>query len=167
MHIPPYHKQAGWQRFFAGAFFGGLIAYGIFLFMHGVMQEDLLEEHMTLQAETSELRRQNEALLRDNQNLDEKSKEDIKIESIEIEILNVEDMKLDRLLSHQLEELAKEEIDQIIGESVETIAKSDDLLISTIENETYFVDDFSYKLEVKKLSIYKTVRIAAEAKFTK
>ena len=167
MHIPPYHKQAGWQRFFAGAFFGGLIAYGIFLFMYGVMQEDLLEEHMSLKAEASELRRQNEALLRDNQNLDEKSKADIKIESIEIEILNVEDMKLDRLLSHQLEELAKEEIDQIIGESVETIAKSDDLLISTIENETYHVDDFSYKLEVKKLSIYKTVRIAAEANFTK
>lgn len=167
MHIPPYHKQAGWQRFFAGAFFGGLIAYGIFLFMHGVMQEDLLEEHMALQAETSELRRQNEALLRDNQDLDEKSKEDIKIESIEIEILNAEDMKLDRLLSHQLEELVKEEIDQIIGESVETLAESDNLLISTIENDTYHVDDFAYKIEVKKLSIYKTVRIAAEAKFAK
>lgn len=167
MHIQPYHKKPGWQRFFAGAFFGGLIAYAVFMYMHGVMQERLLEENLTLQAETGELRRQNEALLRDNKDLGEKTKEGMTIETIEIEILNEKQMRMDRLITHQIEELMKEEIGQIVGESIESVAENDQLLISTIENETYKIDDFSYKLEIEKLVISKTVRITAKAEFAK
>ena len=165
MHISPYHKKPGWQRFFAGAFFGGLLAYMIFLYMHGVMQKDLLEHNMTLQAEVGELRRQNEALLQDNKDLDQKNKQDIKIETIDIKILNEDQMRLDRLLAHQLEELMKEDIDQIVGESIDAVTKNDELLIAAIENQTYRIDDFSYKVKVEKLTISKTVRIAAKAKF--
>jgi len=167
MHVPPHHKQPGWQRFFAGAFFGGLIAYMIFLFMHGTIQADFQEEHLALKAEVSELKRQNEALLEDNQSLDEKSKEELRIESIDIAILNGEEMKFDRLLGHQLTELIKEEVDQIIGAPISTVSGNADLLISTIENKTYEIDDFSYKLEVKRLTIYKTVYIAVQAEFKK
>ncbi|WLV23780.1 hypothetical protein QR721_09005 [Aciduricibacillus chroicocephali] len=167
MHIPPYHKQPGWQRFFAGAFFGGLIAYMIFLFMYGTMQADFQEEHLALKAETAELKRQNTALLEDNQNLDEKSKEEIGIDSIDIAILNSEEMKFDRLLGHQLTELVREEVDQIIGAPIGSVAENADLLVSTIENKTYEIDDFSYKLEVRRLTIYKKVHIAVHAKFKK
>lgn len=167
MHIPPYHKEPGWQRFFAGAFFGGLIAYAILLFMHGTMQVELLEENLTLRAENGELKTQNEALLKDNKNLDEKTKADIKIDSVDIEILNAEDMKFDRLLGHQLTELIKKEIDQVIGSSVATVSGNAELLISTVENETYRVDEFSYKLEVRRLTIYKTVHLAVKVEFAK
>jgi len=167
MHVPPYHKQTGWQRFFVGAFFGGLIAYAIFMYMFGQMQERLLEENFSLRTEAGELRKQNEALLSDSQDSDEKTKESVLIEKIKITFSNEEQLRLGQFITWQLEKLVKEEIDQIIGEPIESLAANDELLISTIENETYKIDDFSYKPVVEKLTISKTVRITAKVKFAK
>ncbi|WP_164668385.1 sporulation membrane protein YtrI [Virgibacillus doumboii] len=166
MHIPPYHKKSTWQRFFIGAFLGAVIAYLIFIYMHGNMYEHLLEENKDLKSKVTELENQNEALSEDKKDLDEKSKEPFTIESIEVTITNNEELRLDRLIIHDLEELIKKEINDIIGKEVSIIAKSDELLKSTIENKEFPLDEFTYKFDVTTLTITETVKVSVEAEIS-
>lgn len=162
MHIPPYHKKKSVQRFLAGTFAGAVIAYLLFVYMHGSMYSHLLEENRDLKSEVTELRNQNEALLEDNENLGEKSKEPIKVETIDITITNEEDLS-DSLIIHDLEELIREEITHIVGKNVSIISESDDLLKATIEGKDFTVDDFTYQFTVETLVIHQTVKIAVKA----
>ncbi|GAB4074992.1 sporulation membrane protein YtrI [Barrientosiimonas marina] len=162
MHIPPYHKKATWQRFFVGTFVGAVIAYCLFIYMHGTMYGELLEENRDLKANVSELKNQNDALLEDNKNLDEQSQESIKVETIEITIAN-EDELPDSLIIHDMEELIKHEINHIVGKNVSIISESDSLLKATIEDRDYTVDDFTYQFSVDTLVIHQTVKITVNA----
>lgn len=166
MHIPPYYKKESWQRFFIGAFVGAVIAYVIFIYMYGSMYEKLYEQNIDLQSQVNTLKKQNDALLEDNEDLDEKANEPIAIKSIEVEITNAEELRLDSLIVLQLEEMIKGEISHIIGEDLTVVGKSDHLLQSTIENKKYTIDDFSYHFEVTKLIISPTIRITVETKLS-
>jgi len=166
MHIPPYYKLTSWQRFIIGVVTGGLIAYTIFIFMHGKMYEKLHEENLALQLKVSELKSHNDSLLQDKKALDEKSKQQSIVERIEISITNQEELRLDRLFVYQLDHMLKQEINHIIGKEIKTISESDQLLISTIENTAFSVDDFTYYFEVKRLTISDTVKLILHAKIS-
>lgn len=166
MHIPPYHKKTTWQRFFVGAFFGAIISYFIFIYMHGNIYEQLIEENRDLKSQVTELKNHNEALLEEKKDLDEKSKQPLTVESIEINITNTDELHLDRLIVHDLEALIKEEISDIVGQEVSLISDSDNLLKSTIQNKKFTLDDFTYQFVVKTLTITETVKITAEAEIS-
>lgn len=159
MHIPPYHRTATWQRFLVGAFSGGIVAYFILMYMYGTMYEDLLKENLELTSQVKELKDQNEALLNDNEDLNEKSSEPLTVSSVDITISGVAQLKMDLLIEHQLEEMLKEEINHLIGQELAIISKSRQLLISTIENKKFTVDEFTYYFEVKSLTIDKELEI--------
>lgn len=159
MHVTPYHKKKQWQRFFFGAFVGGIVAYCIVIFMYGSMYEKLLNKTYELQAQVTELKNQNEALLQDKEDIDEKNKERLTINNIETHITNADELKLDRLSISQLDEMIKREINYIIGKDIDSISESEQLLQSTIENKQFSVDDLTYYFEVEKLIISKTVKL--------
>ncbi|MDY0408658.1 sporulation membrane protein YtrI [Virgibacillus soli] len=159
MHIPPFYKKVGWQRFFVGVFFGALLSYLVVIFMYGKMYSALVEENMSLQSELSTIQKQNKALTEDNENLDERAKKPWLVQNIYIEILNPDDLKIDKLIEHQLVELAKEEINHLIGQEVRSVSESAELLISTIENKAFKVDDFAYRFNVQKLIIDRQIKI--------
>lgn len=163
MHIPPYYKRKSWQRFFVGTFFGAVIAYCILLFMYGTMYEQLVEQNLELQSDISELKVQNKALLKDKENLNQQSKESNTVETIEIDITNEEELKLDKLIVHQLEELVKEEISHIVGQDIRTVYDSNQLLMSTIQNKRFRVDEMTYTFTVETLLVSETVELTIEA----
>ncbi|HLR75129.1 MAG TPA: sporulation membrane protein YtrI [Virgibacillus sp.] len=166
MHIPPYHRKGSWQRFFTGAVIGAIIAYFIFVFMYGKMYERLLEANYDLQSRVSELESQNDALLEDKKDLDEKTKELVTIERIEISIINEKQLRLDRLIVHQLEDLIKEDINHIVGQDIKVIDDSAQLLLSAIENKSFPVDDMTYQFEIQRLIIAPTLKLALKAKLS-
>lgn len=166
MHIPPYHKRPSWQLFIVGAAFGAIISYFVLIFMYGTMYEKLVEENLELTSEKNELSRQNKALLEDNENLNEKTNEEPTIDTIEINITNGEQLKLDRLIIHELEEMIKEELNHIVGQEINTIADNDFLIERLVENKRFTVDDFTYYFDIKKLTISKVVKITLNAKLT-
>src|SRR5690625_2321082 len=157
MHIPPYHKKRSWQIFFLGTFTGAVITYSLIMFMYGTMYENLLIEQSELQTKFNEVKAQNEALLEDKEKLEEKS--NFIIKSIEVTFLNDQQLKLDRLSTHQFETMVKQELHYIIGKEVKSISDNDNLLISVIENKTYTVDDKSYHIEIKRISISDQVKL--------
>lgn len=159
MHIPPYHKKKTWQRFFAGSLVGGIIAYIIFIFMYGTMYENQLKENLELTSQVNDLKNQNEALLKDTENL----KTPVTVSVIDITIENAEEISLDSLAVPKLEELVKDEISHITGQSVSIVDEIDQLLISAIENKEYTIDDLRYQFTVRKLTISETVKVFLEA----
>lgn len=163
MHIPPYYKKRSWQRFFAGTFIGAIIAYFIFVYMHESMYAQLLAANQELQSQVTELESQNEALSEDKEDLDEKSKEPLTVDSIDIEFTNKKELRMDELIIHDLEELIKKEINHIIGQDVSVVSKSSRLIISTIQNKEFEVDDLTYEFTVKVITITETVRLTVEA----
>lgn len=164
MHIPPYYKQKSWQRFIIGVVTGSLIAYMIFIYMHGKMYEKIYEENLDLQSKVSELKSRNDSLLQDKKALDEKSKQQPMIEHIDIFISNQEELRLDRLIVYQLDHMIKQEINHIIGKEIKAISESDQLLISTIENTAFTIDDFTYYFEIERMTISDTVKLILYAK---
>lgn len=167
MHIPPYYKKESWQRFFIGAFLGAVIAYMIIIYMYGSMYEKLYAENLELSSQIKSLQTQNEALLKDKDDLSEKSKEPLAVNTIEIEITNEEKLRLDSLIVYQLEEMIKEEINHIIGQDISVVENSHQLLISTIENKKFSVDEFSYFFQVTRLTIIsQRVKITVETKLS-
>ncbi|MEN2765575.1 sporulation membrane protein YtrI [Ornithinibacillus xuwenensis] len=159
MHVPPYHKKPGWQRFLVGIFFGALLAYWVVMFMYGTMYERLLEENSSISKELDDAQSRIEVLEKDN----EKSNQPTTVEEVHLEILNAEELKLDTLLQHQLEKLVKEEVEAIIGKDIQAIAENDDLLVASIENKPFKVDDFTYNFEIRRLIIAPTVKIVTNA----
>ncbi|HLT55764.1 MAG TPA: hypothetical protein VK057_06605, partial [Bacillota bacterium] len=99
----------------------------------------------------------------DKEDLNEKANEPRVVESIVVQITNWDSLRLDRLIIHQLEELIKEEINYIVGRDVELISEMDELLISTIENKAFTVDDFTYYFQVEKLTIARKVKLSVFA----
>lgn len=166
MHIPPFYKSKPWQYIFIGALFGSIISYFIIIFMYGKMYESLVEKNIELELEVSELKARNEALLEDNKDLGENSSETVTVESIEVHFINARDLRLDRLITHQFEEMVTEEINHVVGQDLDVVSASDELLISTIENKAFTIDDFTYYFEVVKLTISKKITISLEAKIS-
>ncbi|WP_121639476.1 sporulation membrane protein YtrI [Virgibacillus sp. Bac330] len=164
MHIPPYHKKVTWQRFFVGVMVGGVIAYCILLYMYGTMYEDLIIRTNHMQSEISQLRNQNESLLADNDELNEKSVKQVTIESISFTVKNTEELRIDRLIAGKLEELVQEELKHIIGKDLSIIAESDSLIVASLENKTFTVEEFDYTFSVNKLIISNNIKIMADAK---
>lgn len=163
MHVSPYHKKRTIQIFLLGMLAGAVIAYIVLIFMYGKMYENLMTENIKLNSEIQDLERRNEALLQDKESLEERN---FIIQSIEIEFSNAEELRMDRLIIHQLENLIKNEIDQIIGKEIDSVADNDELLITVIENKTFTIDDLSYEFEVVKMSITERLRITLEASLT-
>lgn len=165
MHIPPYHKKRSWQLVMFGAVIGAIIAYFIIIYMYGAMYEKLLAENIELEAQVTKLQNHNDALLKDNKDLDEKSQEPLTVNAIELNI-DGDELRLDRLIKRQLEELIKEEINHVIGQEISVVGKSDQLLIATIENKAFTIDDFTYYFTINRLIIDETIHITLEAKLS-
>src|SRR5699024_10391782 len=77
-----------------------------------------------------------------------------------------EELKLDTFTTHKLEDLIKKEIDHLIGQDIQILSESEELLISAIENKEYQVDDFSYHFKITKLIISTHIKITVEAELT-
>ncbi|MFD2211148.1 sporulation membrane protein YtrI [Virgibacillus halophilus] len=166
MHIPPYYKKPSWQRFLLGVFFGALAGYLIVIFMHGTMYGKLVEKNYELQSKVNDLQKQKEALMEDNEDLDQENNKPSTIEIMEIKISNAEELKLDPLIIHQLSDKIKKDLDQLIGLETEVIGKSDELIVSTIENKTYHVDDFSYTFTVDRMVVSSKLKLVLTAKIS-
>lgn len=165
MHVPPFYRRRSWQLFGLGLIAGGLVGYGIFLFMYGKMYSDLLTENVELEAEVKSLQQQNEILLHDKEQLQQE--QPLTVQTIELHYINEKEFRFDRLTTHQLNELIKEELKEIVGKSVESIAENHELLIQLIEKKTFSLDDVDYHFIVRKLILTETLIVHLEVKFAK
>lgn len=164
MRMPNETLLKKWHHFIGGLIVGAIVAYIIFIFMYGQLHKQLLTEKYTLEAEISELESQNERLLQDKQDLDEQANKTITVEKIDISIMNEKDLRIDRLVSHQLIDLIKQDIEHLLGQDIAIVEQSVQLLISTIENKPLTIQDMTYEFTVERLVISSQLKLSVKAK---
>src|SRR5690625_1447069 len=163
MHIPPYYKKRTWQIFLIGVFAGSIVAYIIFTFMYGKMYANILTDYIELQDQYGELERQNETLLRDKEQL--QIEKEFTIQSIHIHYVNGKQFRFDRLTTHQLNSLIKEELKDVIGKDVKSIADNSELIRSIIEKYDFTIKEINYSFEIKKMVISEQLQLDLHVKF--
>lgn len=131
--------------------------------MYGEMYANLLTEMSEIKAEKQQLERQNEALLRDKEQL--QIENEWIIQSINVNFINSRDFRFDRLTAHQLAEQIKEELKDIIGKDVRTVAENSELIESLIEKGVFTIDELSYSFAIKKIVFSEQVTLELQIKF--
>ncbi|QDP40850.1 sporulation membrane protein YtrI [Radiobacillus deserti] len=162
MHFPHLFKKESWQRFLAGCFVGAILSFIIFLYMHGRLYEQWATDNLKLQEQISNLELKIKSLSQQKSELDEQAQEQMIVQEIEIILVNQETLKLDRLLEHQTKQYIKEQISDVLGKKVSTIASNGNLLKAAIQNKQYTIDDMKFTVSVKMLTIAPVVRVEVE-----
>ncbi|SDB94460.1 hypothetical protein SAMN05421734_10362 [Pelagirhabdus alkalitolerans] len=166
MRMPSYSIYSKWRTFISGLFFGTFIAYFVFLYMHGVMIEKRIEDQITMYQTYQELKRDHETLQTKLSDLTERYEQKTRIQTIELIIVNEEQLKLDRFMLLEMKELIKEDVHNLLGKEVNTFNQHYSLLISTLENKTYTIDHETYNVEVLHLFMSETSEIYLEISST-
>jgi hypothetical protein len=160
MRIPPYYEKPSWQRFFAGAFCGALISWGIFLGMYGILQEKQLHTIKEQKILIRNLSDRINVLIDDVERLNEKNKEHLKIQDFKINIINYERYKLDSLTRHSLVDEVRKDLNHLIAKDIKSVAENKELLRKAIENKVYEFDEKKYKLTINSIYFDTTLEIS-------
>ncbi|MFG6148282.1 sporulation membrane protein YtrI [Halobacillus sp. B23F22_1] len=153
MYIPPQLRKREWRRFYAGCVFGAIAGYVLFVFINDQLHEHLEEENIQLASKLNELEAKYESLLNEEKEADEEKNEILTIQEIVPSYTNAKALHIDKLTQHQLSSMVKDQLQSLSGEDIENISDQSDLIIATIENKQFVVEDFTYSLKVERLII--------------
>lgn len=160
MRIPPYYQYRNWQRFLSGVAIGGFIGWFLFIYIFGEIQEAQVKKIIEQSSEISHLKKEVEIWQNDYNEL---NKTELTIQKIEINFVNdkeiKKELKLDSLVLLSLNDAAKNELNNLLKKDVQSAAKIKDLIIKTIENKVFKIDDNSYQLQVKQLVLFTTLEL--------
>ncbi|MDR7073772.1 sporulation membrane protein YtrI [Fictibacillus barbaricus] len=153
MRIPPLYLRKGYQRFFAGIAIGCIIGWAFFLFQFGLAHERLINKINQQRMKIEDLEKKNEILTSDDERANEELAKKFKLHEVNARISN-NSQKLSNLTKIQLVKLIEDDLEHLIGEDTETIAKSHTLLVQAIENKDYMVDEQKFKVKIDHLYLY-------------
>lgn len=162
MRIPPYYKQAGWQRFFAGVILGMLIGWLFFLYQFGAVHEKLVVEIKKQQSVIKKHETNIEILQSDQKERNEENKKKLTVQDVKVYFKNEQAVKLNELTLHELRSAIENEIKSIKNTNIENVANSKDLLIQTIENKLFIINDKKLQVTVKELYLFTTLELYVE-----
>ncbi|MEH7108178.1 MULTISPECIES: sporulation membrane protein YtrI [Bacillaceae] len=165
MRIPPYYRNPTWQRFFSGMAIGGAISWCIFLYIHGVWQEESSKLIQSQQKEINDLENEKKIWQEDYERLNKENIDKLTVQKINIRIINWERYKLDDFSVFQTEDLVKDDLSVMLAKDLETVSKSKDLIKKMVENKPIKINEKRYKLKVKEMIIYTTLTINLEIQF--
>ncbi|KZZ85869.1 MULTISPECIES: sporulation membrane protein YtrI [Bacillaceae] len=165
MRIPPYHRQPGWQRFFAGMMAGAAAAWCVFLFTYGVLQEKQVKIIQEQKSAVLELTRKNSIYQEDSRELNEEVNKKLVVQELNVKLTNGERFKLSPLTIHKIEIEAKKDLSDLLERDLESIFESRKIIKKAIENKVYRIDDKDYRLLVKEMTIYTTLYLEVEVSF--
>lgn len=130
---------------------GGILAWGIFLFVYGTLQDKQLRILIQQQETIQQLEIEKDVLIDDKQKLNEETKENLVIQDIQVTIMNAKQIKLDALLQEQLTNAMLEDLHDLLAQQVGSVSNNRSLLKKMIENKKYKVDENTYSFHVETI----------------
>jgi hypothetical protein len=153
MRIPPLYLRKGYQRFFAGIAIGCIIGWAFFLLQYGLAHERLISRINHQKMKIEDLEKKNEILTSDDERANKELAKKFKLHEINVRFSDPS-QKLSNLTRVQLVKLIEDDLEHLIGEDTETIAKSHALLVQAIESKDYPLDEQKYKVKIDHLYLY-------------
>lgn len=159
MRIPEHYKRPGWQRFFAGFFLGTLVGWTFFVYHFGNVHEDLIIEikkhELTIQNQKDTI----ETLRSEERRLNEENQKKLTIQDIKIYFTNEQRLKLSELTTYELKQLALNELKFLEGQEIGTVASTKELMLRTIENKVFQINENRYQLKAEEVYLYTTLEL--------
>jgi hypothetical protein len=162
MRIPPYYRQAGWQRFFSGIIIGMIIGWFFFIYQFGSIQEKLVTEIKMQQAIIKDQKRDIEVLRSDKDELNKENQKKLTVQEVKVYFKNDKELKLSELSLYELRSQIENELTPVKNKNIEAVANARELLYQTVQNKTYTVNEKRYHVIVKELHLYTTLEIFVE-----
>ncbi|GGB48367.1 sporulation membrane protein YtrI [Fictibacillus barbaricus] len=167
MRIPPLYQRKGYQRFFAGIAIGFIIGWAFFLIQGGLAHERLIHRIDDQKLIITDLEKKNEILTSDDEKANKELAKKFKLHEINVRFSEINSKKLSNLTRVHLIKAVEDDLEHLMGEDTETIAKSNTLLFQAIENKPYRIDDDeqAYRVNIDHLYLYNGIlRIYISAK---
>ncbi|WP_461201294.1 sporulation membrane protein YtrI [Anoxybacillus sp. TBDG-1] len=164
MRVPPYSRDPGWQRFFAGAAIGTIISWIVFTQIFGILQEKQVRQLKTQQEIIAQLKHDLNIWQQDYIQLNKENKKRLTIQSIDVKIINAQSYGIDTYTTFRIEEDIKRDIQHITAKDIETVYKSKELLKKAIENKTYIIDNRTYHLDIETILFFTNISIELKLK---
>lgn len=167
MRIPPLYQRKGYQRFFAGMAIGFIIGWAFFLIQGGLAHERLIHKIDDQKLIIKDLEKKNEILTSDDEKANKELAKKFKLHEINVRFSEINSKKLSNLTRVHLIKAVEDDLEHLMGEDTETIAKSNTLLFQAIENKPYRIDDDeqAYRVNIDHLYLYNGIlRIYISAK---
>lgn len=167
MRIPPLYQRKGYQRFFAGIAIGFIIGWAFFLIQGGLAHERLIHRIDDQKLIITDLEKKNEILTSDDEKANKELAKKFKLHEINVRFSEINSKKLSNLTRVHLIKAVEDDLEHLMGEDTETIAKSNTLLFQAIENKPYRIDDDeqAYSVNIDHLYLYNGIlRIYISAK---
>ncbi|MFC7373390.1 sporulation membrane protein YtrI [Fictibacillus iocasae] len=154
MRIPPYFHRKGYQRFFAGLVIGTILGWVFFLVQFGLSQEKYIEIILSQKEIIRNLKNSQKLIIADNEKNNEEVAKKLKVQEVKVQVSNADKLKAPQLDQLMVKQRVTEEMHHLIGQDIETVAKSERLLRKAIENKTFVIDDHSYQVRIVNLFLY-------------
>lgn len=162
MRFPPHYRRPHWQRFFAGFAIGTLIGWFFFLFQFGSIHQHLTAEIIKKQLTIEEQVEIIEILRSNEKKLNEENEQKLTIQQIQVSFFNARKHHLNELALYELKQQLLKEIKYLEGKNIATIAATKEMLIKTIENKVFTIDERRFQLKTKQLYLYTTLEVSLE-----
>ncbi|WP_349408131.1 sporulation membrane protein YtrI [Pseudalkalibacillus sp. SCS-8] len=159
MRIPPLHRRKGYQRFFAGIILGFIIGWFFFLLSYGSLQDFYMTEILRRDEQIGELKKNLHHYMSEYEEKNKEIEKNLRVQEIEVTILNREKAKLTGLTFHELEKSVKFELHDVLTKDIESVSKHSSLLIKTLENKDFLIGDQTFKVKVYQMHLYTTLRL--------
>lgn len=164
MRVPPYTRDPGWQRFFAGTAIGALISWIVFSQIFGILQEKQVRLLKMQQEIIAQLKHDLNIWQQDYIQLNKENKKRLTIQSINVKVINAKSYGIDTYTTFRMEEDIKKDIQHITAKDIETVYKSRELLKKAIENKTYIIDNQKYHLDIETILFFTNISIELKLK---
>lgn len=164
MRVPPYTRDPGWQRFFAGTAIGALISWIVFSQIFGILQEKQVRLLKMQQEIIAQLKHDLNIWQQDYIQLNKENKKRLTIQSIDVKVINAKSYGIDTYTTFRIEEDIKKDIQHITAKDIETVYKSRELLKKAIENKTYIIDNQKYHLDIETILFFTNISIELRLK---
>ncbi|WP_026676575.1 sporulation membrane protein YtrI [Fictibacillus gelatini] len=160
MRIPSYFfTRKGYQRFFAGVLLGFLIGWVFFLIQFGNLQEYYIREIKMYQDRIQDLNGKIKHWIGEYEKSNKEQEKKLKLQEIQVQITNKNDLHLPGITMYEISQEVQDELENLLGQNIESLAAMKDLVIRTLQNKEFIVDDNKYRVVVQHLFLYTTMEV--------
>ncbi|WP_371018359.1 sporulation membrane protein YtrI [Pseudalkalibacillus sp. JSM 102089] len=160
MRVPQIYSRKGWQRFLAGLSVGVIFGWLFFLMLFGIMYEKQITTIKEQKIEISDLKTQNQTLLDDQENYNNKEIEKtLLVKKIEVTFEKNNDLPLNSLTRHELKKEIQTELNDLLNKDLGAISRTRSFIIQSLENKTLMIDNIKYGFKVKQFILWTTVEV--------
>jgi hypothetical protein len=164
MRMPSNISRPGWLRFFAGIMIGAILGWTFFLFQYGQIYENLIVTRIQQDLKIESQQERIEQLVSEQSAQNEENQKKLTIQQINVHFTSENERELDQLTTYEIRQQVLSELAYLERKDIESVHNTKELMIRTIENKVFSVDDKRYRVQINELYLFTTLHVYAEIK---